>query len=171
MFQVGSVFGVAAAALLCVMALPAAGQLPTPEIRSIEEVSGPAGRVYLLRGELGGSGSGFYVGFAAICVAAGSLELTVHLSGFPPDYRPVQLVVRAPDGRTHRFGPVVRGGPEHGFHSPQLVDPADQLRFLEVALRSGALVSNGYNSFWNRVGSARNRQVRDVLVRCVRARR
>ena len=59
------------------------------------------------------------------------------------------------------------GGPESGFHSPRVVDPGEAARFVDVALRAGALISNGYRSFWNRVGEIRNREVREAFIACL----
>ena len=82
-------------------------------------------------------------------------------------HHPVQLAVRSPDGAVERFGAVLAGGPEAGFHSPQLRDPHDAQRFVTVALQPGALISNGYRSFWNRASEQRNQQVRDEFLACV----
>ena len=66
-----------------------------------------------------------------------------------------------------RFGPVIAAGPESGFHSPQLRDPHEAVRLVSVALQPGALISNGYRSFWNRARAARNWQVRGEFLACV----
>jgi len=49
---------------------------------------------------------------------------------------------------------------------PWTTDPDQVARFLDAALENGTLVSNGYNSFWNRVPPARNRAVRTKLRAC-----
>ena len=70
-----------------------------------------------------------------------------------------QLAVRGPDGTVERFGTVVTGGPDAGFHSPRFIDPQEAARFVRIALRPGALISNG---------ERRNRTVRDAFLACVR---
>ena len=88
------------------------------------------------------------------------------LGRFPPDRRPVQLAVRTFDGRVERFGQLLLGGRETGFNDTYLEEPAAQRRFARVALQSQALVSNGYNSFWNGASAAANRRVLDALIAC-----
>ena len=83
---------------------------------------------------------------------------------FPHDRRSVQLAVRAAGGAVKRFGPVVKGGPEVGFHSPRIVDPAEAERSANLAFRQGALVSNGFRPFRNRASEARNRDAREAFV-------
>ena len=141
-------------------------RVPTPEIGRIEvrEEGGQVG--YMMRGEIGDTG--YYVGLALVCRmdGTGKAEVTVFFGGFPETRQPVQLAVRDAGGRVERFGPVVRGGPESGFHSPKLT--AEVERFVSVALKPGSLVSNGYRSFWNRVGEAENRRVAESFLGCVR---
>ena len=110
-----------------------------------------------------------YVGLAVLCAIHGLAEIkaTAFFGAFPGAHHPVQLAVRSPDGAVERFGPVLAGGPEAGFHSPQLRDPHDAQRFVTVALQPGALISNGYRSFWNRASEQRNQQVRDEFLACV----
>lgn len=146
----------------------AQGTWPTPEIYEIVALKEDADRVHVMRAELGDTGT--YVGLALVC-AEGSGDETravAFFGGFPADHRPVQLAVRSADGRVERFGPVVSGGPESGFHSPRIVRSGELQRFVKVALRAGALVSNGYRSFWNRVPEERNRQVREAFSACVK---
>ena len=122
-----------------------------------------------MRAELGDSG--FFVGLALICRAEdpAHAEATAYFSGFPEDRRPVQLAVRGAEGTAERFGRAVSGGPESGFHSPQVTDLQDLARFVGAALRPDALVSNGYRSFWNRASAARNAEVRGEMLGCLRA--
>ena len=140
---------------------------PTPEIREIAafEIKGKV--AYGMRGPLGDSGE--YVGLAVLCALHGpaEIEVTAFFRAFPGTHRPVQLAVRGPDGTVEHFGPVVRAGPESGFHSPQLRDPHDAQRFVTAALQPGALISNGYRSFWNRASAPRNQQVREEFLACV----
>ena len=140
---------------------------PTPEIREITALDGQDTGAYAMRGPLGDSGE--YVGLAVLCARQGPAEIqaTAFFGTFPGAHRPVQLAVRGPDGTVEHFGPVVRAGPESGFHSPQLRDPHDAQRFVTVALQHGALISNGYRSFWNRASAPRNQQVREEFVACV----
>ena len=143
-------------------------RLPTPAIGRIE-VRQEGGQVgYMMRGEIGDTG--FYVGLALVCRTDGArqAEATVFFAGFPESRQPVQLAVRDAGGRVERFGPVVRGGPESGFHSPRLTAAAELERFVTAALKTGSLVSNGYRSFWNRVGEAENRRVAESFLGCVR---
>ena len=141
---------------------------PTPEIAHIEELAVPGSVAWGMRGELGDTG--YYVGLVITCKTDGSraAEVTASFSSFPGGRHPVQLAVRSAGGRTGRFGPVVAGGPESGFHSPQIKDPDEAERFLKLALVPGSLVSNGYRSFWNRVSEARNREVLEAFLTCVR---
>lgn len=162
---------VAVLALGSVLALPVAGHTappwPTPEIREITALDRKDTVAYAMRGALGTSGE--IVGLAVLCARHGPAEIqaTAFFGTFPGPQHPVQLAVRSPDGTGEGFGPVLRGGPEAGFHSPQLTAPHDAVRFVQRALQPGALISNGYRSFWNRVSAARNQQVREEFVACV----
>lgn len=166
---------VAVLALGGVLALPVPGHTappwPTPEIREITALDMKDTVAYAMRGALGDSGE--IVGLAVLCAARdeAALQVTAFFGAFPGPQHPVQLAVRSPDGTGEGFGPVVRAGPEAGFHSPQLTTPHDVERFVQRALQPGALISNGYRSFWNRVSAARNRQVRAEFLACVRQRR
>ena len=130
---------------------------PTPGIAHVDDLGIPGALAFGMRGTLG-DGS-VTVGLAAVCATEGprQVEVTAFFGGFPRDRRPVQLVVRTADGMVLRFGPVVRGGPEAGFHSPRITDPAGAARFADAAFRPGSLVSNGHRSFRKRAGEARNR--------------
>ena len=144
---------------------------PTPEIDRIENLGMPGAIAYAMRGELGRSG--IRVGLAVLCAAEGPqrVEATAFFGGFPRDRRPVQLAVRTADGTVVHFGAVVSAGPEAGFHSPRIADPVEAKRFAKAAFRPGSLVSNGFRSFWNRAGEARNRDVREALLGCLGRRR
>ena len=158
-------------ALVGLVALPLAGHpappWPTPEIRVITALDIKGTVAYGMRGTLGNAGE--VVGLAVLCAIDGpaEIEATTFFGAFPGVHRPVQLAVRSPDGTVERFGAVLAGGPEAGFHSPQLRDPHEAERFVTVALQPGALISNGYRSFWNRASARRNQQVRDEFVACV----
>ena len=156
---------IAGAMLLTSATTATVAQQATPEIHLIEEASSGGGpRAWIMRAPLPNTGS--YVGLAMTCDSA--VEVTAYLGGFPPTGAPVQLAVLTAAGRVERFGPVVvnHAGPQSGFHSPQLTNPRDVGRFLDAALENGALVSNGYTSFWNRVTPARNREVRAAMRNC-----
>ena len=144
------------------------GRTPTPEITAFEAVDVPGALALATRAPLRDTGS--FVGLALQCRSDGSrpAEVQAYFGAFPGDRRPVQLAVRTDDGREARFGQAVRGGPESGFHSPVLSEPEEIVRFLELALRPGSLVSNGYNSFWNRIGEADNRAALDAFLACAR---
>ena len=138
----------------------------TPEITTfirLEKIPPPA---FAMRAHLPKSNS--LVGMAFWCsqTSLSGLSITTFFGGFPHDRRPVQLSVRAAENKIHRFGPVVAGGKESGFHSPILEDPIDVDPFLLVALRPDSLISNGYRSFWNRATLADNQQARDALRVC-----
>ena len=161
-----------AAAAVIVGAWPGAGQAeeswPTPGIATILELGDGDELAYGMRGELGRTGH--FVGLALICSKKGvkKVEAIASFLGFPEDRRPLQLAVRGEDGTIKRFGPVISAGPESGFHSPRMVEAGEVMRFVNAALRPGALVSNGYRSFWNRVSERRNEVVREAFLACVR---
>ena len=144
----------------------AQGSWPTPEITEIVKLDVSGGEAYAMRAELGGTGT--FVGLAVSCVDRADEEsaVSVFFGGFPQDRRSVQLAVKGVDGLVERFGPVVSGGPESGFHSPRIMDRVDMLRFVNVALRAGALVSNGHRSFWNKVPDKRNVEIREWFLSC-----
>lgn len=164
----GSLKTVLLAAALALAGGAQAGEtFPTHGIAQIDELEIPGAAAWAMKGALGNSG--ITVGLAAVCVTAGPLrvEAAAFFGGFPRDRRPVQLAVRTAEGAVHRFGPVVSGGPEAGFHSPRITDPAEAGRFADAAFRPGSLVSNGYRSFWNRAGEVRNRTVREAFMACI----
>ena len=115
---------------------------------------------YAMRGEVGDTGQ---YGLGCVQWTALRDEVTVFrlVSGCS------KFAVR---GVTGRFGPST-AGPESGFHSPRITDLAEAERFVTIALQSGSLISNGYRSFWNRVSEARNSEVREAFIACVRGKR
>ena len=163
----------AIATLLTVLAFTpgAAGQTPktylTPQIPEIAEFNRPDTIAYAMRGEL--RRSGIYVGMAFTCATRGPRDIRANafFGGFPADRRPVQLAVRLPNGTGHTFGPAVRAGPDSGFHSPLIRDPRRAKAFARAALQPGALISNGYRSFFNRASPARNREVLEAFIACL----
>lgn len=144
------------------------GRTPTPEITAFEAIEVPDAIAYAARAPLGDTGS--FVGLAIVCRpdASQPAEVTLYFGAFPRDRRPVQLAVRTDDGQAAHFGQAVRAGPESGFHSPRLTRLEEARHFLRLALRPGSLVSNGYNSFRNRIGAADNRTVLDAFLSCAR---
>ena len=75
------------------------------------------------------------------------VEATAFFGGFPHDRRAIQLAVRTADGTVHRFGPIVPGGPEAGFHSPRITDPDEAARLAggrpQVRLRRLQVFTGG----------------------------
>ena len=136
-----------AASLAASVTGPLNAQIPTPEVSTwlAIEQTGVTGWA-LIGEEIGGH---WVPGLAIVCTESNGAELTAFLGSFPTDRRPVQLAVRTPTGEVERYGPVVRAGPESGFHDPKVTGPTEVLRFARAALRAGSLISNGYNSFWN----------------------
>ena len=113
-------------------------------------------------------GTDYRVGMAAVCDRS-ARTTTVHLFfGAFPVGLPVQAAVRTAAGRVERFGEPVstQYGPASGFHAPIITDPADVERFIGSAFSNGALISNGYNSFWNRIPPAENDAARRELLEC-----
>ncbi len=109
---------------------------------------------------------GLRIGAIAVCdKARRSLRVSLSFGGFP-DGRLVQTAVRAPDGKVARFGPVVRGRRDAGFHSPEVTEVEDVRRLLVFAFAEGALLSNGHNSVWNRIPETRNADARRRLKAC-----
>lgn len=147
-----------------------AATYPTPEIAKIETIDVPGSLAFAMRARLGNTNT--FVGLSLLCPRSTSnpIEVTAYFGGFPSDARPVQLAVRDPSGAVAHFGPAVRGTRASGFHSPRVTDPLQALEFVNAALQPGALVSNGYRSFWNRASRSDNRRVHDAFVRCLRNR-
>ena len=140
---------------------------PTPGITQIDSLHAPHAVAYAMRGELGSSGEAVGLGVIYATRGPAAIEVIAFFGAYPAD-QPVQFAGRGGDGTVERFGAVEVGGRASGFHSPRLTTPQDADRFVRIALRPGALISNGYRSFWNRASAARNRQVREEFLRCVR---
>ena len=176
--------GMSAGALVLVVA--ASGPLTTAHA---QQVATPEARSFAIRTDDGeyltiavaepltDSDTGPRIGFAVQCERASPAgargqagKLAVFLSfGSVPDGKPVQAAAGRPE-RVERFGPVVRGGgPAAGFHAPEIADRNDALRFVDAAFVTGALVSNGHNSVWNRIGTDENSEARTALRRCAGA--
>ena len=123
---------------------------PTPTLGPVQTLDAPDGQV------LGVAARTFLgeqvLGLGIDCETRSRPRLTVYLGAFPSPARVLQLGVRRADGAIERFGPVFRAGSESGFHSPQLEGP-DLRRFLAAIRGDGALVSNGFNSYFVRSGA------------------
>lgn len=156
----------AVAAVLCCMAGFAQGQrAKTPEAREFG--------VWVDDGEhlivgiveiVPGTDEG--VGFTVRCIRQGGVLEGTLAFGFFPRGKRVQAAVKPPRGRIERFGPVVVGGARSGFHVPVLERRQDVVRLIRAGLQDGALISNGHNSVWNRLGKKRNAEARKVLESC-----
>ncbi len=151
----------------------AAAEAPveTPEARSfaLRVAEGPV-LAFGVAERLPGAGAGLRIGFAVTCERAdGRLEALLSFGTVPRGKR-VQAAAGVPGGPVERFGPVTRGGgAAAGFHDPLFTDREDVLRFMDAAFVTGALVSNGHNSVWNRIGVQENREARAALRRCAGA--
>ena len=139
-------------------------QIETPRLRQWTDASRGGAAAWLLVGDQ--LASGWVPGMAAVCVPGQGPQLRAYFGSFPGTHRPVQFAVRQPDGAIERHGPVLRAGPESGFHDPLVVDRAAVLRMAAAAFQRGSLVSNGFNSFFNEASAAQNRQALLVLQRC-----
>ncbi len=161
------VAGMCAAAMLAVV-LPAgaeAQRAKTPEAKSFQVWVDDAEHLIVgIVETVPGTDEG--VGFAIRCArATGALEGSMAFGFFPPG-KQVQAAVRAPSGRVERFGPVVVGGHGSGFHVPEVAGRSEVLRLMNAAMVEGALISNGHNSVWNRIGEVKNREARETLWSC-----
>ena len=96
--------------------------------------------------------------------ATGTLTAYLYFGAFP--HAPVQAAARSPNGTIERFGDVVNGNPNAGFHNPKLEDPADARRLLALAFQNGTLLSNGYNSIWNALPAKTNESAHTRLTQC-----
>lgn len=154
-----------AAVLCCMTSFAQAQRAKTPEATSFglwvnDTEHLVIGIVETLPGT--NEGLGFVIGCAW---ATGVLEGSLAFGFFPPGKR-VQASVRAPSGRVERFGPVVVRGRASGFHVPEVAGRSEVLRLMNAAMDDGALISNGHNSIWNRVGKRKNREAREELMAC-----
>ena len=153
---------------VAVLALPGGGEAQragTPEATSFEVWVDDAEHLIVgIVETVPGTDEG--VGFAIRCVRDGGvLEGALAFGFFPPGKR-VQAAVRAPSGRVERFGPVVVGGRNAGFHVPELAGRSEILRLMNAAMVEGALISNGHNSVRNRIPDVENERARRLLNTC-----
>ena len=145
--------------------VPGAAQIPTPRLSSWQQVSSDAGDAWIMVGEAPVPGASWRFGAVVLCAPRGP-RVGAYFGPFPRDGRPVQFAVRLPDQSVVRAGPVVSGGPDTGFHDPFTDEPVEALRIGRAILTPGALISNGYFSFWNAAGPALNARVLADLERC-----
>ena len=162
----------AALAVLVVATLAAAAhpadRVPTPLARHLAVDVHTAGEVTFVVAEAL-PGSPARVGFYVTCKRGGrGVEAGFSFGAFPAG-KPVRAAVQTPDGGIERFGPLVQGGPESGFHSPVIRERLNVRRFTAAAFRHGSLVSNGHNSVWNELGEPLNRRVRAAVDSCLDA--
>ena len=129
------------------MACAPAAEAPTPTVGSLEAVRDSETEVLLARVTVGGA----VVGFALSCDDARPL-MAVYLGPFPSRLQALQLATRTAGGAVTRFGGAFRADAASGLHSPQLAGD-DLDGFLQAVLEPGTLVSNGYRSYRESVGS------------------
>ena len=96
-------------------------------------------------------------------------SLTAHLHFGPlPVNQAVQPMVGRPGGGAVEFGtavPAGHGSPS-GFHLPVLDDPGEVRRFVELAFRHGAVITDGRAEIRTRISVAENEAARLVLAIC-----
>lgn len=147
----------------------AEAQVPTPEASEFNIRMERDGQLVVGAAEALQGAGGTRVGFYAQCDrSSGQLKVGFSFGAFPPG-KVVQGAVRGADGTVERFGDPVIGGRASGFHSPEVLDRKRALRLLDVAFSSGALISNGHNSIWNRIPDGENRAALEELRECSRA--
>lgn len=158
--------------LCCVLLLLACGRAqaqpwPAPRISEVADRTATE-TPYLAMFADFPPGAQHRIGWVAVCRGSGEdprIELDL---GFMPSGGVVQLAARLGD-RTERFGPPLYAPPgdRGGFFVYTMADPAEIHRFLDIALRPGALVSNGWISFYNAlppdVALALRGRIRDCL--------
>ena len=135
----------------------------TPRLTAYETIESEDQQLVTMRQQF--PGANWNIGMAAAC-DQGQPTIVVSMGPYPSDRRPTQLAVRTPDNAVQRFGPVTEGGPESGFHSPLVTGAEDIERFVDAATQPGALVSNGYNSFFNDAEPADSEAFRQLLANC-----
>ena len=146
--------------------LSAGAQIPTPSLSSWERVESSWAQAWIMVGDAPTPGASWRPGAVVMC-NGGVPRVGAYFGPFPADGRPVQFAVRTPDQAVARAGPVLLSGPGRGFHDPVVDDPVEALLIGRALLTTGALVSNGYFSFWNAASAAANAQVLADLERCV----
>ena len=113
-------------------------------------------------------GAAHRIGVHVVCDReAQSLTAFLHFGPFPAG-KTVQPMVRRPSGGIVRFGTAVAAGRGalSGFPSPVLSDTAEVLRFVAVAFRHGAVITNGHGEIRNRISVAKNEDARALMSIC-----
>ena len=154
-----------AAVLCCVAAFAQAQRATTPEARELGVWVDDAEHLIVGIVEIvPGTDEG--VGFTVRCIRQGGVLEGMLAFGFFPRGERVQAAVKSPRGKVERFGPVAVGGVRTEFHVPVLERRQDVVRLIRAGLQDGALVSNGHNSVWNRLGKRKNAEARRALESC-----
>ena len=159
-----------AAALTATATQPATAQgtVPTPEATEFTIAEDTADQVSFGFALKLGEDTSHLVGLVASCAhAEGRLRVLMFFGAFPTG-KPVQIAARTADGDTRWFGRPLFApatGKNYGFHDPILED-TEARDFVEMALKTGTLVSNGHNSWWNRIPGDANRQAIARLDAC-----
>ena len=144
-------------------ALSAGQPVATPRVTELTVLDAGGERALVLSAPM--PGAAWRVGLVSVC-RGGQPQILVMLGAFPQVSAALQLAVRLPSGEVERFGPVFRANSSAGFHSPEIVEPPEINRFFAAAFVPGALVSNGYNSFFNDASPEAARRFRDNLAGC-----
>ena len=159
-----------AAFLFLAIVLPAASplaQTPTPEATEITEIRETGQHILVVVTRYLDVSTN--IGFATSCDrTTGNTFLAFSFGSFPHN-KYVQLGIALPNGSIERFGkPVIApSGPAAGFHDPILQQPAEVLRGLRAAFTTGALISNGHNSIWNRISPQENSAALRRILTCM----
>lgn len=144
-----------------------AERVPTPQAFRLLADQDTIGGMFFAAGEFLPGSASTRIGFYVLC----DFEKRRTEGGFSfgsfPSGVPVQAAVRGPDGRVTRFGPVLRGTPASGFHSPVFEGVEAVRRFVDVVFVSDTLASNGHNSVFNRLPEEVNRRVRERMSVCL----
>ena len=145
---------------------PAAAQLPTPEADTLLIDTEEEDILVLGFSAFLGEHEKHRIGVVIECrKRSRHVRATLFFGTFPAG-QPMQAAVRSAGGAVGRFGPVVRGSPASGFHSPEFTRVRD---VLELAFAEGSLISNGYNSIWNRIPEWENADARERIRTCAGA--
>lgn len=105
------------------------------------------------------------VGLVVTCDRATTVLEAILFFSFFPVGKPVQVAIRKSDGQSWRFGHQIVAPARAGFHSPIIGEP-EVRHFLDYAFSHGSLISNGHNSFWNRLPPGENKRAREALSDC-----
>ena len=117
--------------------------------------------------ESGSEAYRYRLGVSVVCDReARSLTARLHFGPLPVN-KAVQPMVGRPGGAV-RFGTAVPAGvgSASGFHWPVLEDTGEVLRFVELAFRHGAVISDGRSEIRNRIPVPQNEAARLALSLC-----